>query len=634
MGQAPKGPAFRIAVAFAGLAGAWVFLVHFTLNWLLMQPGAQVRYDAYSDVIIAAATSVLVYVMLRREFAARERAHAILADAQKELELRVEQRTAALAAERALLQAVIDTVPAGLALFDGVHLRLKWANMEYRAFLPEPLRSQDMAGASPVALFPEAAQQEIVEIFRRVAATGDGHFDAEFPYPRAGQDQTYWQWAVVPLPDASGAVPDLLMLAHDITELVLARKRMEELNDEIARRVEEARQARADAETRASELATVLDVSLTLTSTLLYTPLLERILDQLQVVVGYTNAAVLMRDEIGFCVAAYRGPLEDGPVVGTRVSIGVTAAYQEMLNQCQPVIVPDLAADTALAHGVRDAAPQVFYDMLAQARSWMGVPLVTQGCVIGFFQFDHLEPGYFTPHHAHLAHGIANQAAIALENARLYEEARQFATLEERQRVALKLHDSLSQALYGISLAAHAANAQVARAPEKLPNTLSYLLSLSDNVVTEMQALVFEMHPDSLEQLGLITALTKLADATRARVEVEVCLELGAEPDVSLDIKQVLYRIAQEALHNIEKHARAQRVEIELALVDDVLTLVIRDDGVGFDASRQFPGHFGLRSMRERAARLGGRLKIESAPDRGATVRVTIPCNPDIDLPV
>jgi signal transduction histidine kinase len=633
MSQTPRGSALRVALAFAILAGTWVFVVHFILNWLLMQPVAYVRYDAYSDVVIAALTAGLVYFLLRREFSAREQTNTILRHAQKELEERVEQRTAALAAESAVLQAVIETVPAGLALFAGSDLQLKWANKEYRQILPEPFRAHGIAGASLGSLFPETAQQEIVAIFSRVAAIGEGHFDAEYAYPRAGQALAYWQWAVVPLPAASGVMPDLLMLAHDITELVLARKRLEELHGEVARRVEDARQARADAETRAGELATVLDVSLTLTSTLLYRPLLERILDQLLVVVGYTNAAVLLCDEVGFSVAAYRGPLPEESIVGTRLALNLAVSYQEMLDQGKPVIVPDLAADTALARGVRDTTPAVFCDVLAQARSWMGVPLVIQERVIGFFQFDHVEPDYFTAHHAHLAQGIANQAAIALENARLYAEARQFATLEERQRVARELHDSVSQALYGISLAAHAAHAQMDRAPEKLRNTLSYLLSLSDNVVTEMQALVFELHPDSLEQLGLIVGLTKLAEATRVRAEVEVGLDLGPEPDVALDSKQVLYRIAQEALHNVEKHAQAQRVDIELHMANNALTLIICDDGVGFDPSSQFPGHFGLRSMRERVVGLGGSLKIESTSGRGVIVRATIPCSPVASLP-
>jgi signal transduction histidine kinase len=143
--------------------------------------------------------------------------------------------------------------------------------------------------------------------------------------------------------------------------------------------------------------------------------------------------------------------------------------------------------------------------------------------------------------------------------------------------------------------------------------------------MAEMRALLFEMRPESMATEGLVAALTKQAAVLRLRHELVVDTALCEEPDVSLDIKEALYRIAQEAQHNIVKHARARTVAVHLTRDADGITLSVRDDGVGFDSTGSFPGHLGQHSMRERAERLGGRVSVESAPGQGSCVRVLIP---------
>jgi len=241
---------------------------------------------------------------------------------------------------------------------------------------------------------------------------------------------------------------------------------------------------------------------------------------------------------------------------------------------------------------------------------------------------DSSQPGFYTPHHAELALAIANQAGIALENARLFEQAQTLAVMVERQRLARELHDSVSQVLYGIALGARTARALLDRDPPKAAGPLDYVLSLANAGMSEMRALIFELRPESLEAEGLVAALGKQIDSLRARHQIAVRSSLGDEPDLSLEAKEALYRIAQETLHNIVKHSRAGRVELRLdapTLDSQYVTLDIRDDGDGFDAAGTFPGHLGLRSMRERAARLGGALSIESAPGQGTHVRVRMP---------
>jgi signal transduction histidine kinase len=214
---------------------------------------------------------------------------------------------------------------------------------------------------------------------------------------------------------------------------------------------------------------------------------------------------------------------------------------------------------------------------------------------------------------------------VAIENARLYEQAGSLAALEERQRLARELHDSVSQALYGIALGSKTARTLLDRDPTKLAAPLDYILQLAEAGLTEMRALIFELRPESLANEGLVVALNKQAAALSARHGLTVEADLGAEPDVPLETKEALYRVAQEALHNIVKHARARHAEVRLRCDDAACVLEICDDGVGFDSGGSFPGHLGLRSMHERAARLGGTLAIDSAPGAGTRLTARLP---------
>jgi signal transduction histidine kinase len=242
--------------------------------------------------------------------------------------------------------------------------------------------------------------------------------------------------------------------------------------------------------------------------------------------------------------------------------------------------------------------------------------------IIGVLSITHHECGHFTERHAELAHAVARQVAIAIENAQLYEAARGRAALEERQHLARELHDSVSQALYGIALGARTARTLLDRDPTKVAQPLDYVLSLAEAGLAEMRALIFELRPESLELEGLVAALEKQAASLRARHGLDVALDLGEEPDLPLSTKEALYRIAQEATHNVVKHAQAKRVQLKLRADADGTALEIEDDGVGFDPTGAFPGHLGLRSMRERVEAQRGALALVSAPGAGTSIRV------------
>jgi PAS domain S-box-containing protein len=223
---------------------------------------------------------------------------------------------------------------------------------------------------------------------------------------------------------------------------------------------------------------------------------------------------------------------------------------------------------------------------------------------------------------------MADQATSAVDYGRLLAASRDKVALEERQRLARDLHDSVSQAVYGIALGARSAMELLSKDSAEVREPLEYVLRLSEAALAEMRALIFELRPEALEREGLTGALKHHTAVLRARHGIAVDESFAAEPTMSWESKQALYRIAQEALHNAGRHARATRVRIVLSQDDARIRLEVWDNGVGFDTESDHPGHFGLNTMRERANELGGSLEIESRPQAGTIVRALIPATP------
>jgi signal transduction histidine kinase len=378
-------------------------------------------------------------------------------------------------------------------------------------------------------------------------------------------------------------------------------------------------------EERTHELTTLLEVSHNVASTLELKPLLNLILNQIKGVVEYTAATILIRDGDELVIEDYLGPAPREVTLQVRYPVRSTGVDDIVLRQGEPVIIDDVRSSTPLAQDYREAVGDMLQIFSSYLRALMVVPLKLKDRVIGMLSLSSSEVGCYTPHHVSLILAIANQAAIAIENAQLYAQAQELAALEERQKLARELHDSVSQAIYGIALGLHTARIQLDRDPRELPESLDYLLSLAEAALAEMRALIFELRPESLEREGLISALTKQAAALQARHEVAVSTRLCDEPDLPLHTKQELYRIAQEAMHNTVKHANARKVDLVLRRTASEVILEVCDDGVGFDPTGNFPGHLGLRSMQERVSNLGGRFQIESTPGQGTHLLAQVP---------
>ncbi len=402
--------------------------------------------------------------------------------------------------------------------------------------------------------------------------------------------------------------PHVLGVVRDITEQEQAYQLLEQ-------RVEE----------RTRELSTLLEISHNVASTIELRPLLALVLDQLKVVADYTGSSFSIVEGEDLVLVENRGPAPLDQVLHIHFPIKTMGVLWEMLCRQEPIIIDDVRDDTLLAQAFRGWMDKHLKSPFDYIRSWMAVPLALKERVIGMLTLSSREVHNYTPRHASLALAIANQAAVALENARLYEQAQDLAALKERQRLARELHDSVSQALYGISLGAHTARTLLDRDPRRAAEPLNYVLSLSEAALAEMRALIFELRPESLETEGLVSALHKQAAAMQSRYGITVSTVLCDEPDLPVKVKQELYRVAQEALHNTVKHAKANAVELRFDCSSELVLLEVADNGLGFDPHNTYPGHMGLQSMRERIRNLGGSLQIESAPGQGTRIVARLP---------
>jgi signal transduction histidine kinase len=216
---------------------------------------------------------------------------------------------------------------------------------------------------------------------------------------------------------------------------------------------------------------------------------------------------------------------------------------------------------------------------------------------------------------------------MIIEHVRLQHQSEQLAVLEERQRLARELHDSVTQALYSVTLYADAARmAFSAKKWEALERNLQEVRTMAREAMYDMRLLVFELRPFMLETEGLIAVLRARLAAVEDRAGLRTEVVIEGERRLPIVIEEELYRIAQEGLNNVVKHARARQVRIHIQYNEKSISLEMMDDGQGFDPkTTDQSGGFGLQGMAERVQRLGGSLEIESAPMQGTHLRVTVP---------
>jgi PAS domain S-box-containing protein len=602
-----------------------------------------------------------------------------------------------------------------------------------------------------------------------------------------------WVWergqGVYPNGDMPAAVEGFVT---DITERVTARRNLEQ-------RVAE----------RTRELATLLEISHNVASTLELEPLLGRILDHLRDVVSYAAASIMILDQGALKIVAYRGPIPDQEALELSFPVDEAGANRAVIQRREPLIVDDIRGGEPLARAIRETAGEELDTTYGYIRAWMGVPLVVKDRVVGMLSLDHSQPGYYTAGHAQLAMAFANQVAVAIDNARLYraeqerleeserrrqvaeglrdvltvlntdrpltevlntiaeqacyllqaqagvvyqlsldqalieieascgmpeefldigslpliesepnlatlkrqpfaasniqarlrnppteealmdpsvrswatvigahfrsylsipivvrdevygaivvyydrrrdfsdeevdlamtladqaalavenarlrDEVQRAAVAAERNRLARDLHDAVTQTLFSASLIADVLPRIWEANPHEGRRRLDELRELTRGALAEMRTLLLELRPAALVDAELSELLRQLAESITGRARVPVSLEVEGSCRLPNEVKVALYRIAQESLNNVAKHAGATQAAVRLECQPGYVDLCIRDDGSGFDLESLPPESLGLGIMRERAEAIGAALTIDSAVGRGTEIEV------------
>jgi PAS domain S-box-containing protein len=373
-------------------------------------------------------------------------------------------------------------------------------------------------------------------------------------------------------------------------------------------------------EEQTREQSTLLEISEAFASALEVKP--NFILEQFREVMGYTHAGLFAEEESNLIVLTTHKPreLEQAPPLNLQLNLPETLTSLFTRIRQRPIRIADVRGDDPAAEFLRSFLINEAAAMLKEAQSWMWIPLTVKGRVIAVIGLAHSELDYFKARHAGMAMTIANQAAIALVNGELFEAAQSLAILQERQRLARNLHDAVNQSLFSAGLIAEALPDLWEQDQDDARRSLDDLRNLTRGAIAEMRMLVSELRPLALIDSDLGDLLHQLADAFTGRTNIHVALMVTGEDILASEVQVAIYRICQEGLNNIAKHAGASRVKIKIQHTADRVDMHIQDDGRGFDPNLSLPGHYGLSMMKERAEAVGAKLEIMSRPDKGTAI--------------
>jgi signal transduction histidine kinase len=371
------------------------------------------------------------------------------------------------------------------------------------------------------------------------------------------------------------------------------------------------------------ELATLLNIAATVASTLELEPLLGVVLDQLKMVVDYAGGAIYTVEPTGLRMLGLRTPTMRQPevIADARLPLEQVDKVWSCIQRHEWVIITDTRRVPALRAAYARLGEQVAANF-HNIRSWLGMPMVVRDRLIGVLTLSHGGVDFFTPHHARLVRAVADQAAIAVENARLIAEAHERTVLEERQRLARDLHDAVTQMLFSASLIGDVLPRLWERDPERARRSLEDLRLLTRGALAEMRMLLLELRPAALQAGSLGDLLRHLVDAAGGHNLLPVRLHVDEQAPVPEDVRVNVYRVVQEALNNARKHARATEVSIRVAASPERVELVVKDNGRGFVQQMVSADHHGLAIMHERAASIGASLCVWSRPERGTIVQL------------
>jgi len=369
---------------------------------------------------------------------------------------------------------------------------------------------------------------------------------------------------------------------------------------------------------RAEQFRVITEVSQRITSILDINELLDQLVKLVQRTFNYYHIEIglIEGDEIFYYVGA--GELWEQPgfqVKPDRLRVGQDGISGWVAASGKPLIVPDVSKDSRYVHIEG-----------CQTQSELTVPIKINDQIIGVLDVESDRLNDFDETDLEVMLLLANQAGVAIENARLYKNAKKVAALEERQRLARELHDSVTQSLYGINLYSQAAAGHLAtKNYDQVDKYLGEINETSQEALAEMRLLIYQLRPPVLDKEGLLTALQTRLSAVEGRAGLKTSLKTDLTVRLPFTMEEGLYHIAQEALNNTLKHSRAKSVNLTLRQNGPVITLEIVDDGTGFDVANAYQeGKMGLTDMAEHATELGGKLTVTSEPGQGTRIKVDV----------
>lgn len=388
------------------------------------------------------------------------------------------------------------------------------------------------------------------------------------------------------------------------------------LNQRLQEQIDEQKRNQAHEHEERALTEALRDTLATIGSTLDLDKILDHILDTVGRVTPYDGANVLFVEPDLVRVVRQRGYIEKGlnqEQLNLPIPIAKLAALQQLIEIGKPLAIADTTT-SPLWIGLPG---------LDWVNSNVIAPIRANSKILGFISLDSATPGFFTQAHAERLQAFADQAAIAIQNARLLDRAKRTAVLAERNRLANELHDTISQTLWSMSLVAERLPALWETDKDGGRRSLKTLHQLAQGALEEMRALLLELRPTSLTDAKLGDLIRQVATIIANRAGLTLSLWIKEQEPVPPDVHFVLYRVVQEALNNIAHHALAHHIEIHFDSHVGQVDLTIQDDGVGFDPDGIGAGHLGLSIMNDRVQKIGGMLEIISAKGQGTLIKVT-----------
>lgn len=435
--------------------------------------------------------------------------------------------------------------------------------------------------------------------------------------------ETWWFRTLVALAIAIGILGTVRLRLYRLqaqqrqleSEVAARTRELTAANEKLAVEVAERTRAEEAARVSRDEFQRQLQIENDLITAPDLTPLLNRILVQLSAVIEYITALIItVEGEKGVVRAARSNYLRIAPD-SLQLDLNQLPEVRALLTRRTPLMVADLRQDDAMAQYL-----DVAFGQRIKGRNLIAVPLMVKGQSIGVLGITHTTPGYYTEDDIKHLEIFASPVAIALENARLRESAEHAAVIEERNRLARELHDAVTQTLFSASLIAEALPDIWQRSPAMAAQGVTDLRRLTAGALAEMRTLLLELRPTALTEKPLGQLLQLLCTAMSNRTAIAMKLEVDRDCILAGPVQVAFYRIAQEALNNVSKHAAAQQVVIRFDCAPDEATLRVTDDGQGFAVDDVRPDSLGFGIMRERAAEIEATLTITSQPGAGTDI--------------